>query len=111
MMMMDLKRELPWLDEQERARCEKYEAMSDEEVLNLLRTYAAGLDHLPTKNDIPDADYYRKRFGPWPRVLEKAGLKPPSPTKLRRQEADRKKRLESRKRAAARKVHAKDENE
>ena len=103
MMMMDLKRELPWLDEQERARCEKYEEMSDEEVLHLLRVHAARLDHLPAKHEIPDADYYRKRFGPWPRVLEKAGLKPPSPTKLRRQEADRKKRLESRKRAAARK--------
>ena len=102
-MMMDLKRELPWLDEQERARCEKYEEMSDEEVLHLLRVHAASLDHLPAKYEIPDADYYRKRFGPWPRVLEKAGLKPPSPTKLRWQEADRKKRLESRKRAAARK--------
>jgi hypothetical protein len=96
MMMMDLKRELPWLDEQERARCEKYEEMSDEEVLHLLRVHAARLDHLPAKHEIPDADYYRKRFGPWPRVLEKAGLKPPSPSKLRRQEADRKKRLERR---------------
>ena len=73
-MMMDLKRELPWLDEQERARCEKYEEMSDEEILHLLRVHAARLDHLPAKHEIPDADYYRKRFGPWPRVLEKAGF-------------------------------------
>lgn len=103
MMMMDLKRELPWLDEEERARCWQYEKMSDEEVLGLLRIYAARLDHLPAKHEIPDADYFRKRFGPWPRVLEKAGLKAPSPTKLRRQEADRKKRQESRKRTAEKK--------
>lgn len=103
MMMMDLKRELPWLDEEERARCRRYEDMSDEEVLGLLRIYAAQLDHLPAKYEIPDADYFRKRFGPWPRVLEKAGLKAPSPTKLRRQEADRKKRQESRKRTAEKK--------
>lgn len=104
-MMMDLKRELPWLDEEERARCQKYEAMSDEEVLHMLRVYAARLDHPPAKYEVPDADYFRKRFGPWPRVLEKAGLKPLSPTKLRRQEADRKKRLASRKRAAAKRIN------
>ena len=109
MMMMDLKRELPWLDAQEMARCEKYEEMSDEAMLQLLRTHAAGLDHVPAKHEIPDADYYRKRFGPWPRVLEKAGLKPPSPTKLRRQEANRQKRRDSRQRAAARKLKQTDE--
>lgn len=74
-------------------------------MLELLRTYASHLDHLPAKYEIPDADYFRKRFGPWPRVLEKAGLKVPSPTKLRRQEADQKKRNACRKRAASQKKH------
>lgn len=109
-MMMDIRRELPWLNEEERARCQQYEDMTDEEVLDLLRKYAAQLDHPPAKYEVPDADYFRKRFGPWPRVLEKAGLKPFSPTKVRRQEADRKKRLASRKRAAAKRTNHTDKS-
>ena len=102
-MMMDIRRELPWLNEEERARCRQYEGMTDEEVLELLRKYAARLDHIPAKYEIPDADYFRKRFGPWPRVLEKAGLKPPSPTKQRRMEASRRKRKAYKNRLAEKK--------
>ena len=85
-MPIDLEHEMPWMNEDEKQRCLRYESMSDEEVLGVLRRQAARLDHLPAKYEIPDAAYFKRRFGPWPRVLELAGLKPVSPRKMRYRE-------------------------
>ena len=96
-MMMDLKREMPYLNEEERALYSRLEQLTDEEIMRLIRARTAQLGRLPTKYDIPGADYLKKRFGPWPRILERAGVKPVSETKQRRQEASRQKRNKSRK--------------
>ena len=50
---------------------------SDEELLGYVRRVAEQLGKVPSKKDVPGFTYIKSRFGPWPRVLEKAGLKKP----------------------------------
>ena len=52
----------------------KYAVMTDEELYDVLRAKSAELGRLPTKNDVPGFEYFKARFGPWPRILEAAGL-------------------------------------
>ena len=49
---------------------------SDEELLDIIRRRTAELGRLPTRNDIEECHLIHKRFGPWPRALEAAGVKP-----------------------------------
>ena len=44
---------------------------------------AGELGRLPNKSDFPgqDVEAIKQVFGPWPRALEAAGLKPPRPPK------------------------------
>lgn len=77
----------------------RYKLMSDEELYDVLRAKNTELGHLPTKNDIPGHEYFKQRFGPWPRILEAAGLKPVSETHLRRKDKYKKKHTELRKRS------------
>jgi hypothetical protein len=48
---------------------------TDEELLQYVKASADKLGHIPRKGEIPGYVYIKSRFGPWPRVLEKAGLK------------------------------------
>lgn len=48
---------------------------SDEELLRYVQDMAHTLGYLPKKTDVPGCCYIKQRLGPWPRVLEKAGLK------------------------------------
>jgi hypothetical protein len=48
---------------------------SDEELLRYLYQCVAELGHTPNKREVVGYTYLKSRFGPWPRVLEKAGLK------------------------------------
>jgi hypothetical protein len=57
---------------------------SDEELLKYLRRCASELGRIPYKREVVGFTYLKSRFGPWPRVLEKAGLKEPRKKKLRR---------------------------
>lgn len=86
--------------DEERLIQAKYAAMSDEELLDVLRQRAAELGRLPIKEDVTGAAYFKQRFGPWPRILEAAGLKPVSETHLRRKDKYKKKHTELRKRSA-----------
>jgi hypothetical protein len=63
---------------------------TDEELLQYLRDMAKEQGRTPRKHDVPGFTYVKSRFGPWPRVLEKAGLKEIKEKKSRRK--DRKKR-------------------
>lgn len=60
---------------------------------------AQELGRLPEKADITGYQLIKSRFGPWPRVLEKAGLKPPTQRKTMREkrEATRRRRKEYKK--------------
>lgn len=75
----------------------RYKLMSDEELYDILRAKNAELGHLPAKKDVPGAEYFKQRFGPWPRILEAAGLKPVSERQLHRKEKYKKKHMEMRK--------------
>ena len=57
-----------------------------EYCLDRLRQCAAELDRLPKKSDMSRMDVMlvKSCLGPWPRALEKAGLKPVSARKIRR---------------------------
>lgn len=50
---------------------------SDEELLDIVRNKAKELGRLPKKSETIGFVLLKIRFGPWPRVLEKAGVKKP----------------------------------
>jgi hypothetical protein len=53
----------------------KHKHDTDEELMQYLRNAARKLGHLPKKREVPGYALIKSRFGPWPRVLEMAGLK------------------------------------
>ena len=55
----------------------EHEKDSDEELLNIVRNKANELGRPPKKTETIGFVCLKMRFGPWPRVLEKAGLKKP----------------------------------
>ncbi len=50
---------------------------TDRQLLQYIRDRAAKLGHIPKKSEVPGYTYLKGRLGPWPRILEKAGLKKP----------------------------------
>ena len=87
-----------YLTEDEKLILSRYQQMTDGELLELVRQKAEELDRLPVKADLELAWYFKSRFGPWPRILEAAGLKPVSERHLQRQEKIRKRHMEMRRR-------------
>ena len=79
-------------DEEVLAAVEAYMKMTDEELLEMIRVKTEELGHVPTKHDIPGAFYIKSRFGPWPRVLEAAGVKEVTSDRVKRSMARREKR-------------------
>lgn len=77
--------------------------MDPEESIRLLTERAQELGRLPTKSDFEPVTVSRIKssLGPWPRALERAGLKPVSQKRLKMLAVRRKKR-KRRKRAARR---------
>ena len=59
---------------------------TDEELIGYLKELSIKLGHVPKKHEVYGFTYLKSRFGPWPRVLEKAGLKeiPSKPGRRRR---------------------------
>jgi len=56
---------------------EEHKNDSNEELLDIVRKKAEELGRLPKKHEVIGFVCIKMRFGPWPRVLEKAGLKAP----------------------------------
>ena len=50
--------------------------MSDEELLQLVRDFTMEYGREPTRKDVLYDRELEKRFGPWTRMLEKAGTRP-----------------------------------
>ena len=61
---------------------EPYKAMSDEELLQLVRDFTEEHGRVPTRNDLVYDVILKARFGPWYRMLEKAGTRPVAESQL-----------------------------
>jgi hypothetical protein len=60
---------------EEKKMIEIYERMTDEEIFQFVQNTAEELGRIPTKADLMCPWYLKERFGPWPRFMEKAGVK------------------------------------
>ena len=87
--MIKTDEDLAHLTSREKELCKQFKKMNDEQLLKLIAWQVKQLGHLPAKYEAECVRYLKNRFGPWPRMLEKAGVKPVSQTKLRRQERNR----------------------
>ena len=88
------------LTEEEKTLLSKYQQMSDEELLAVVQQKAAELGRRPLKSEMELTWYLKERFGPWTRMLEKAGLKPASKTHQRRKATNRRKQQATRAKSA-----------
>lgn len=61
----------------------KHRHDTDEELIRYLRGVAKKIGHIPKKHEVLGYALIKSRLGPWPRVLEMAGLK-----KKRKKEED-----------------------
>ena len=78
---------------EEKKMIEIYERMTDEEIFAFVQNTAEELGHPPTKNELMCPWYLKERFGPWPRFLEKAGVKKISERRMKKlEELEQKKR-------------------
>ena len=69
-----------------------YVKMSDEELLQLVRDFTRENGREPTQRDVIYDRELKVRFGPWPRMLEKAGTRPVSEYYLEGKKRRREKR-------------------
>ena len=53
----------------------KHKRDTDEELIRYIRDTAEKLGHIPNKREVHGYALIKSRLGPWPRVLEMAGLK------------------------------------
>ena len=88
----------PNLTDSEKARklnalCEPYTKMSDAELLQLVRDFVMENGREPMQKDVLYDRELKARFGPWTRMLEKAGTRPVSQRHIDKLERRREKRI------------------
>lgn len=98
--MIEKRDDMSHLTSREKELCKEFKKMSDEQLLKLIAWQVNRLGHLPAKYEAECVRYLKNRFGPWPRLLERAGVKPVSQTKLNRQYAAQRRRKRLLKRVA-----------
>ena len=69
-----------------------YKEMSDEELLQLVRDFTREHGREPTQRDVIYDRELKARFGPWNRMLERAGTRPVAQSYLDKQQRRREKR-------------------
>lgn len=73
-----------------------YQKMSDEELLSLVRDFVRENGREPMQKDVLYDRELKARFGPWTRMLEKAGTRPVSQRHMDKLERRREKRIRQR---------------
>lgn len=73
-----------------------YVSMSDEELLQLVRDFAEENGREPMQADVLYDRELKARFGPWPRMLERAGTRPVGKHYLEKKEKRKAKRAQQR---------------
>ena len=91
----------PNLTDSEKARklnalCAPYTKMSDEELLQLVRDFVRENGREPMQKDVLYDRELKARFGPWPRMLERAGTRPVGEHYLEKKEKRKAKRAQQR---------------
>ena len=79
-------------------RPKKKKRMTDEELLDCVRRVAEELGRPPKRLEVPENLQLKTRFGPWPRILEMAGVKEPTQARLEKLERRKEKRVKQRER-------------
>ena len=82
-------------EEKERTLCQlrkPYAALSDEELLQIVRDFTQQEGRAPERCDLLCDVVLKQRFGPWNRVLEKAGVRSVSPRYLEKRRRIKEKR-------------------
>ena len=69
-----------------------YRKLSDEELLQLVRDFVAENNRMPERCDLLYDTVLKERFGPWGRLLEKAGVKEVAQSYLERKRRRKEKR-------------------
>jgi hypothetical protein len=69
-----------------------YREETDEQLLQRIRDKAAELGRLPRLRELPGFCYLKARFGSWPRMMEKAGIKAAGNRVLKRDQRQKRKR-------------------
>ena len=69
-----------------------YRKLSDEELLQLVRDFVAENNRMPERCDLLYDTVLKERFGPWGRMLEKAGVKEVAQSYLERKRRRKEKR-------------------
>ena len=70
-----------------------YQKMSDEELLSLVRDFVKENGREPMQKEVLYDRELKARFGPWTRMLEKAGTRPVSQRHIDKLERRREKRI------------------
>ena len=70
--------------EAEFARNHRYD--TDDELIGYLKDCAKKLGRCPKKNEIIGHTFLKQRLGPWPRIMERAGLKEKSPNRIEKEQ-------------------------
>lgn len=73
-----------------------YVSLSDEELLQLVRDFAEENGREPMQKDVLYDRELKARFGPWPRMLERAGTRPVGKHYLEKKEKRKAKRAQQR---------------
>ena len=84
--MKNIADNLQTLQKQEAEFARTHKSDTDDELIAYLVKCSKELGRYPKKEDIIGHTYLKQRFGPWPRILERAGLKEKSQKRLEKEQ-------------------------
>lgn len=84
--MKIIEKDLQTLQRQEAEFAKTHKSDTDDELIAYLVKCSKELGRCPKKEDIIGHTYLKQRFGPWPRILERAGLKEKSQKRLEKEQ-------------------------
>ena len=84
--MKNIASDLQMLQMQEAEFEKAHKSDTDEELIAYLVKCSKELGRCPKKEDIVGHTYLKARLGPWPRILERAGLKEKSQKRIQKEQ-------------------------
>ena len=84
--MKNIADDLQMLQEKEAEFAKLHKSDTDEELIAYLVKCSKELGRCPKKEDVVGHTYLKQRIGPWPRILERAGLKEKSQKRLEKEQ-------------------------